>query len=163
LVKSQALQQILCNGPLYLALHSKFEAVVLLFLSFIIMEIFKGWVSLRGLLLIFLLSSTSIILFLQIGALESRPPGSVAPKGETNKTSESWCPLPTHPSEVEDGLQPSGDFEKDAFVKRQVERLSAAVNIPTVSYEDNGDVGRDKRWEVFGEFHKVLEHLFPLV
>jgi Gly-Xaa carboxypeptidase len=128
------------------------------------MEVLKEWSSIRGLLLMFLLSSTSIVIFLQIAGLESRQTGPTA-MSELEKplAIENWCPLPKLPSEVKDGLRPSRDFETDEFLRRQVERLSAAVDVPTVSYEDNGDVDQDPRWRTFEDFHRVLESLFPLV
>jgi Gly-Xaa carboxypeptidase len=77
---------------------------------------------------------------------------------------KSWCPLPKLPSQIEDGLDPSSSFAVNASVlKKQVERLSAAVNVSTVSYDDNGDVDDDPRWKSFGQLHEVLRHLFPLV
>jgi Gly-Xaa carboxypeptidase len=76
---------------------------------------------------------------------------------------ESWCPLPEPPSHLEDGLNPSSSFAEKTSVLKQVERLSAATNVSTVSYDDNGDVDEDPRWKSFGEFHEVLRHLFPLV
>ncbi|KAF3061867.1 Carboxypeptidase S [Daldinia childiae] len=45
----------------------------------------------------------------------------------------------------------------------QVERLSAAVRVPTESYDDNGDVDEDPRWETFQDLHQVLKQLLPLV
>jgi Gly-Xaa carboxypeptidase len=75
---------------------------------------------------------------------------------------ETWCPLPEKPKYPNDGLKPSFLFADKASVDKQVNRLSAAVNVPTVSYDDNGDVGEDKRWEPFYKFHDVLEDLFPL-
>jgi Gly-Xaa carboxypeptidase len=76
---------------------------------------------------------------------------------------ETWCPLPEKPKYPNDGLRPSFLFADKASVERQVKRLSAAVDVPTVSYDDNGDVGKDKRWKPFYRFHEVLEDLFPLV
>jgi Gly-Xaa carboxypeptidase len=76
---------------------------------------------------------------------------------------ETWCPLPEKPKYPNDGLKPSFLFADKASVDKQVKRLSAAVNVPTVSYDDNGDVGKDKRWQPFSKFHEVLEDLFPLV
>ncbi|CAK4033148.1 vacuolar carboxypeptidase Cps1 [Lecanosticta acicola] len=76
----------------------------------------------------------------------------------------NWCPLPAPLLPSNDGLQDSiGLFAGEKALQKQIERLSAAVNVPTVSYDDNGDVGEDPRWQVFGELHAVLEHLFPLV
>ncbi|KAI1470879.1 Zn-dependent exopeptidase [Daldinia caldariorum] len=45
----------------------------------------------------------------------------------------------------------------------QVQRLSAALRVPTESYDDNGNVDEDPRWKTFEDFHQVLERLFPLV
>ncbi|KAF2452406.1 hypothetical protein BDY21DRAFT_259245, partial [Lineolata rhizophorae] len=44
-----------------------------------------------------------------------------------------------------------------------VERLAAAVKVPTESYDDSGLVGEDSRWDVFAELHRVLKEQFPLV
>ncbi|KAI1102338.1 carboxypeptidase S [Jackrogersella minutella] len=76
---------------------------------------------------------------------------------------EKWCPLPdvTHPGD--DGLKASEHFMNSKQLQLQVERLAAAVRVPTESYDDNGDVDEDPRWETFEEFHQVLEQLFPLV
>jgi Gly-Xaa carboxypeptidase len=76
---------------------------------------------------------------------------------------ESWCPLPEKPKYPSDGLKPSSLFADKSSVDKQVTRLSAAVNVPTVSWDDNEDVGVDKRWQPFYRFHEVLEELFPLV
>ena len=75
----------------------------------------------------------------------------------------SWCPLPDKLPELKDGLDPSTKFEQSEFVQRQLERLSAAVRVATESYDDNGDVGIDHRWQPFFHFHDVLADLFPLV
>jgi Gly-Xaa carboxypeptidase len=76
---------------------------------------------------------------------------------------KSWCPLPELPPHIEDGLDQSSSFNDKDSVLKQVERLSAVVNVSTVSYDDNGDVDEDPRWKAFGELHDVLLHLFPLV
>jgi hypothetical protein len=75
----------------------------------------------------------------------------------------SWCPIPERPAIIKDGLKPSFLFIDHKFVEKQVERLSEAVNVPTVSYGDFGNVEKDERFEPFHKFHVVLEGLFPLV
>jgi len=75
----------------------------------------------------------------------------------------SWCSLPSKLAELKDGLDPSTKFEQSSSVQRQLERLSQAVRVATVSYDDNGDVGIDDRWLPFFHFHDVLGDLFPLV
>ncbi|KAI2624216.1 carboxypeptidase S [Hypoxylon sp. NC1633] len=76
---------------------------------------------------------------------------------------EKWCPLPNITTPGDDGLKASEHFMSSRQFQLQVERLSAAVRVPTESYDDNGDVDEDPRWETFGDFHRVLEQLFPLV
>jgi Gly-Xaa carboxypeptidase len=74
------------------------------------------------------------------------------------------CDLPPVVSPNGDGL-PSADelfSNKEAFDK-QVDRHSAIVQVPTVSYDDNGDVYEDDRWLVFLLLHRVLKEQFPTV
>jgi Gly-Xaa carboxypeptidase len=75
----------------------------------------------------------------------------------------AWCNLTDVSSPPKDGLKPSDHFMGSAHVKLQVERLSRAVRIGTESYDNNGDVEEDPRWQVFDTFHQELEELFPLV
>jgi Gly-Xaa carboxypeptidase len=76
---------------------------------------------------------------------------------------ESWCPLPEIPRNRKDGLKPSFLFIDQKSVDLQVKRLSAAVNVPTVSVVGGGDVLTDPKYEAFHKFHGVLDELFPLV
>ena len=78
---------------------------------------------------------------------------------------ESWCPLadPDPMKASDDHLRPSKDFSLEASLKKQIERLSAAVKCPTESFDDNGDVDEDPRWRTFDSFHDTLKDLFPLV
>jgi Gly-Xaa carboxypeptidase len=76
---------------------------------------------------------------------------------------ENWCPLPEKPKYPKDGLRPSFLFADKASIEKQVARLSAAINVPTISCDDNGDVEKDTRWKPFYQFHDVIDDLFPLV
>ena len=78
---------------------------------------------------------------------------------------ESWCPLadPDPMKASNDHLRPSTEFSVDASLKKQIERLSAAVKCPTESFDDNGDVDEDLRWRTFDGFHDTLKDLFPLL
>ena len=78
---------------------------------------------------------------------------------------ESWCPLanPDAMKANQDNLRPSKDFTLDASLEKQLQRLSAAVNCPTESFDDNGDVDDDPRWKTFDRFHDTLKDLFPLI
>lgn len=81
------------------------------------------------------------------------------------KEMDSWCPIPEF-EDIQhrgDGLRPSLDFQKPESIELQVERLSAAVHVPTESWDDNGDVDVDPRWKSFDEFHRILKRLFPKV
>lgn len=84
--------------------------------------------------------------------------------GDKNKGNvESWCPVAEKLPELDDGLDASSKFETLAVIERQVQRLSEAVRVATVSYDDNGDVGIDERWRPFFHFHDALADLFPLL
>lgn len=78
---------------------------------------------------------------------------------------ESWCPLadPDAMKASKDNLRPSKDFNLDASLKKQVERLSAAVMCPIASFDNNGNVDEDPRWRTFDGFHDRLKDLFSLV
>lgn len=75
-----------------------------------------------------------------------------------------WCSLPQPLVATSDGLVPASEkFGTGSPLRRQVERLSAAVNVATVSYNDNNDVDTDPRWQTFAVLHDVLRSRFPLV
>jgi hypothetical protein len=93
----------------------------------------------------------------------SSPFSSSTPSGKHGEVVESWCPLPQKPKVAKDGLRPSTLFADQKSVDMQAKRLSAAINVPTVSVNGGGDVLTDPRYEVFKKFHKVLDGLFPLV
>lgn len=78
---------------------------------------------------------------------------------------ESWCPLadPNAMKASTDNLAPSKDFNLDLSREKQIQRLSAAVKCPTESFDDNGDVDEDPRWNTFDGLHDTLKNLFPLI
>ncbi len=57
-----------------------------------------------------------------------------------------------------DGLLSSSSFEN-----KSIERLSGAVKIPTMSFDDMGAIGEDKRWDIMYDFASYLEKTFPVV
>ena len=89
-------------------------------------------------------------------------PGNERPQEDV--AVNTWCPVSQLPPASQDGLISLVDFgnSKD-LIKQQVERLSAAVNVPTISYDDNGDVDKDPRWHAFVTLHEVLKPHFPRV
>ncbi|KAG8874821.1 hypothetical protein FRB97_005639 [Tulasnella sp. 331] len=54
-------------------------------------------------------------------------------------------------------------YEKPDFSSRAADWLGGAVRIPTELFDDNGPVGEDPRWDVFGKFHDYLRGAFPKV
>ena len=54
-------------------------------------------------------------------------------------------------------------LRSEAFQKVSVERLQGAVRIKTQSFDDLGEIGEDKRWDVFYPFAEYLKKTFPLV
>ncbi|KAI5244989.1 putative vacuolar carboxypeptidase Cps1 [Aureobasidium subglaciale] len=89
-------------------------------------------------------------------------PGNEKPQEDV--VVNTWCPVPELPSTAQDGLIGSADLgsNKD-FLKLQVERLSAVVDVPTVSYDDSYDVDKDPRWHAFVTLHETLKTQFPRV
>jgi Gly-Xaa carboxypeptidase len=68
------------------------------------------------------------------------------------------------PAAAGDKLQQAYDFLfTPAFENASIARLSAAVQIPTESFDDLGPIGDDKRWDVFYNFHHYLNATFPRV
>lgn len=83
---------------------------------------------------------------------------------ETNGKSGFECDLPPALAPADDGLPSAQEIlsGEDALLK-QVERHSAIVQIPSISYDDNGDPGEDPRWNVFYELHRAFARLYPHV
>jgi Gly-Xaa carboxypeptidase len=51
----------------------------------------------------------------------------------------------------------------DQLKSKSITRLSGAVQIPTMSFDDLGAVGEDPRWNTFYDFAAYLKETFPLV
>ncbi|KAF2735266.1 vacuolar carboxypeptidase-like protein Cps1 [Polyplosphaeria fusca] len=51
----------------------------------------------------------------------------------------------------------------DDFRNKSIARLAGAVQIPTETFDDMGEVGFDPRWDVFPPLAAYLEKTFPLV
>lgn len=74
------------------------------------------------------------------------------------------CDLPPSVAPDSDGLASANElFSGPAALDLQVQRHSALVRIPSVSYDDMGDVDKDERWNVFLDLHRLLENLYPKV
>ncbi|KAF7775612.1 hypothetical protein Agabi119p4_4005 [Agaricus bisporus var. burnettii] len=57
----------------------------------------------------------------------------------------------------------SDAYDSPEFKKRSALRLSGAVKIPTMSFDDMGPIHEDERWKPFPEMHQYLETTFPIV
>ncbi|KAF2793286.1 carboxypeptidase S [Melanomma pulvis-pyrius CBS 109.77] len=84
----------------------------------------------------------------------------------SQRNSNTKCPQvePLFPSQTTEQLDAMGDFLKsETFRNKSIQRLSGAVQIPTESFDDMGDVGKDPRWDSFPPFATYLKKTFPLV
>jgi Gly-Xaa carboxypeptidase len=76
------------------------------------------------------------------------------------------CPqeAPLLPNNTSKALQEMDEFLKsDTFRNQSISRLSHAVKVETVSYDDMGTIGDDKRWDIFYDFASYLRSTFPVV
>lgn len=74
----------------------------------------------------------------------------------------SECRLPPAIDPSKDGLPHSSKlWSGKAALNKQVERHQAIVRVPSICFDDLGKIGEDKRWEPFGELHKVIEKTYP--
>jgi Gly-Xaa carboxypeptidase len=83
----------------------------------------------------------------------------------TNTGSKAGCPQvePLFPSRTSGQLNDTEIYlDSDDFRKLAIDRLSGAVQIPTQSYDDMGDIGADPRWDIFNSFADYLAKTFPL-
>ncbi|KAI1359643.1 peptidase family M20/M25/M40 [Xylaria arbuscula] len=82
-----------------------------------------------------------------------------------DKRSASFkCDLPPVFGPSSDGLPEARDiFTGEDALKLQVQRHSAIVRVPTISYDDNGEPTEDPRWNIFYTLHETLETLYPSV
>ncbi|KAI1816952.1 peptidase family M20/M25/M40 [Poronia punctata] len=84
--------------------------------------------------------------------------------GNVDTQTQFKCELPPPLEPSKDGLPAAGDvFSGEQALKLQVERHSAVVKIPSISYDDNGEPLEDPRWEIFYTLHEALESLYPSV
>ncbi|KAK7513543.1 putative vacuolar carboxypeptidase Cps1 [Phyllosticta citriasiana] len=81
---------------------------------------------------------------------------------------DSWCPLAKEPPTAQDGLEKSSKFLDDSPIAKQIERLSAAIRVPTESYDDSGMRSSNSRksnkygplYTFPGSFEKLKPALF---
>ena len=72
------------------------------------------------------------------------------------------CDLPPALDPAGDGLLSAKTlFSTDEALERQVERHQAIVRVPSVSYDNLGEIGEDPRWNIFYELLPTLEASYP--
>lgn len=90
---------------------------------------------------------------------------------------QPWSSPQSPPNYAAQCVQPNALFPKDnadlakafdfisspEFKNATIKRISEAVKIKTETFDDLGEIGVDKRWEVFYGFHEYLEKTFPSV
>ncbi|KAF1845211.1 carboxypeptidase S [Cucurbitaria berberidis CBS 394.84] len=70
---------------------------------------------------------------------------------------------PLHPGRTTQELDNVESYLKsETFRNIEIKRLSGAVQIPTQSFDDMGDVGADPRWDIFYSFADYLRKTYPL-
>ncbi|KAJ7291940.1 hypothetical protein C8J57DRAFT_1274231 [Mycena rebaudengoi] len=89
-----------------------------------------------------------------------------APRAGHSRDSDSLCPqasplVPTKNNDLWTEL--TSLHATDDFLTRAVAQLSAAVQIPTETFDGMGPVGEDERWLSRGPFVDHLVQAFPLV
>ncbi|KAK3947278.1 hypothetical protein QBC32DRAFT_409345 [Pseudoneurospora amorphoporcata] len=91
-------------------------------------------------------------------------PSSLSRRGaDVNATSQCEQTPLLQPSR-NDTLDKAFSFlSTEKFLNESVSRLSGAVRVKTVSYDDLGAVGEDPRWDVFYDFASYLEKSYPLI
>ena len=55
------------------------------------------------------------------------------------------------------------EISGEAFFDDSLKRMQGAVQIPTESFDDMGNVLEDDRWDIFDDLHAYLKKTFPLV
>lgn len=95
--------------------------------------------------------------------LPYRLPGQTPLVEQAEAPGRDVCPLPAKVTPPSDGFHSSHEFVQDkAVLKRQVNRLSRAVQVPSTSTELEDDPWSDY-YAPFLELHDVFAELFPLV
>ncbi|KAF9443362.1 carboxypeptidase S [Macrolepiota fuliginosa MF-IS2] len=70
------------------------------------------------------------------------------------------CAQPSPPAERSNY---SSAYDSPEFKQKSITRLSGAVKIPTMSFDDMGPVDEDERWAPFPKLHQYLQDTYPFV
>ena len=84
------------------------------------------------------------------------------PLGSEVQTSKFKCDLPPAIDPAGDGFPSAEDlFSSDDALAKQIERHQAIVRVPSICFDDLGDVEEDPRYAVFHTLHEVLAETYP--
>ncbi|KXN83455.1 hypothetical protein AN958_01435 [Leucoagaricus sp. SymC.cos] len=72
----------------------------------------------------------------------------------------TFCGQPSPPSERSNY---SSVYDNKGFKQKSAARLSGAVQVPTMSFDDMGPPSEDERWAPFTKMHQYLKDTFPVV
>ncbi|KAI5463667.1 hypothetical protein BGZ63DRAFT_422993 [Mariannaea sp. PMI_226] len=101
-----------------------------------------------------------------VSAFVSAPFGQkpLGPDSTDHALGQFTCELPPVLVPSGDGL-PSGDslFSSHEALLKQVERHQAIVRVPSICFDDLGDVDKDERWGPFHDLHDTLAATYPTI
>ncbi|KAJ5907386.1 carboxypeptidase S [Penicillium taxi] len=81
-----------------------------------------------------------------------------------NPSVDFKCDLPPVLDPANDGLPSALSlFSSDEALERQVKRHQAIVQVPSVSYDDLGEIGEDERWNPFYKLFPALQNSYPTI
>ncbi|KAL3495874.1 hypothetical protein BJX62DRAFT_252874 [Aspergillus germanicus] len=87
-----------------------------------------------------------------------------APLGLSNPKSNFQCDLPPILDPARDGLRSADSlFTSHEALERQVKRHQAIVRVPSVCWDDLGEIGADERWAPFYKLFGVLKESYPAI
>lgn len=92
-------------------------------------------------------------------------PASRWPEGSSSTVTAKQCAQvePLVPTLKTSNLDKMVEYLSGSdFRKRTIERMAGAIQIPSESFDDMGDVGEDKRWDIMFTLSDYLEKTFPL-
>ncbi|KAK7747428.1 hypothetical protein SLS53_001683 [Cytospora paraplurivora] len=106
----------------------------------------------------------SLVLAAPLALSTAIPPYGVDGQQLLEDPADFNCDLPSVLDPSADGLPSSQSlFSSKAALRKQVDRHSALVRVPTVCYDDLGPIDEDPRWKPYHRFHEVLAETFPLL
>jgi Gly-Xaa carboxypeptidase len=98
------------------------------------------------------------------GALQQQPIWSSGSKSSSSSSGGSsfQCDLPPALDPAGDGLPAASElFSSDKALQTQVERHQAIVRVPSICFDDLGEIDEDPRYGTFFELHDVLAETYP--